>query len=352
MEPRDLFDVTIIGGGPAGLYSSFYSGLREMKTKLIEYQSELGGKLHVYPEKMIWDVGGQTPITGAKLMRQLIEQGLTFQPEVVLNEKVVSIARDEDGIFVLRAASGRLHYSKTVIIAVGGGILTPQKLELEGAEKFEVSNLHYTVKSIHSFKDKTVIISGGGNSAIDWANELEPVAKKVYVTHRKEALTGHEAQVTQLLNSSATCFFRTSITKLIAAASREAVESVELTHHETGEVTILPIDDVIISHGYQRDASLLESSELGIAMVDDYYVAGNANGETSIPGLYAAGDIIKYDGKLHLIQGAFQDAANAVNKAKQHVQPEANSYAMVSSHNEIFQQRNRELVKRMLQGQS
>lgn len=349
MEQHDLFDVTIIGGGPAGLYSTFYSGLREMKTKLIEFQPHLGGKIHVYPEKMIWDVGGQTPITGAKLIEQLIAQGLTFHPEVVLNEKVESISRDENGIFILHTTSGKLHYSKTVIVAVGGGILTPQKLDLEGAEKFEVSNLHYTVKSINCFQDKTVIISGGGNSAIDWANELEPIAKKVYLTYRKENLSAHEAQVTQLLTSSATCFFQTTITRLIASANREVVEYVELTNHETGEVTILAVDDVIINHGYERDSSLLRNSSLDIKVVEDFYVAASSNGESSIPGLYAAGDVVHYDGKLHLIAGAFQDAANAVNKAKQFVQPEANSYGMVSSHNEIFKQRNRELVKQMLQ---
>ncbi|MCC0563823.1 NAD(P)/FAD-dependent oxidoreductase [Brevibacillus borstelensis] len=348
MERQELFDVTVIGGGPAGLYSTFYSGLREMKTKLIEYQPHLGGKIHVYPEKMIWDVGGLTPITGEKLIEQLVKQGLTFHPEVVLNEKIESITRDEEGIFVLHAASGRKHYSKTVIVAVGSGILTPQKLEIEGAERFEVANLHYTVKSLKYFRDKTVIISGGGNSAIDWANELEPIAKKVYLTYRKDALKGHEAQVTQLLNSSAVCFFHTSITKLVASANHEEIESVELTNHETGEVSYLPVDEVIINHGYERDSGLLKNSTLNIDLVDDFYVAGNANSESSVAGLYAAGDILHYDGKVHLIAGAFQDAANAVNKAKQFVQPDAGKSAMVSSHNEVFKQRNRELVRQMM----
>ncbi|WP_044640290.1 NAD(P)/FAD-dependent oxidoreductase [Risungbinella massiliensis] len=348
MEQQEIFDMTVIGGGPAGLYSSFYSGLREMKTKLIEYQPQLGGKIHVYPEKMIWDVGGQTPIPGAKLMEQLVEQGLTFNPTVVLNEKVESITRNEDGIFVLQATSGQKHYSRTVIVAVGSGILKPQKLEIEGAEKFEVSNLHYTVKSLKRFKNKTVLISGGGNSAIDWANELEPIAKKVYLTYRKDALTGHEAQVTQLINSSVVCFFHTSIRKLIASANHEVVERVELINGETGEVTYLPVDEIIINHGYERDATLLENSDLHIEMTENYYIAGNANSESSIGGLYAAGDILKHDGKLHLIAGAFQDAANAVNKAKQFIEPDANKVGMISSHNDIFKQRNRELVKQMM----
>lgn len=348
MNQEEVFDVTIIGGGPAGLYAAFYSGLREMKTKVIEYQPQLGGKIHVYPEKMIWDVGGLTPITGAKLIEQLVEQGLTFHPNVVLNEKIESIQRNEEGIFILQAASGQRHLSKTVIVAVGSGILNPQKLEIEGAERFEVSNLNYTVKSLKHFKDKTVIISGGGNSAIDWANELEPIAKKVYITYRKDALTGHEAQVKHLMDSSVTCLFHTSITKLIASANHEVIENVELTNHETGEVSYLPIDEVIINHGYERDTTLLENSEPHIAMVDDCYIAGNTNSESSVPGLYAAGDILKHEGKLNLIAGAFQDAANAVNKAKQFIQPDANKNAMVSSHNEVFQERNREIVKRMM----
>lgn len=348
METKDIYDVTVIGGGPAGLYSTFYSGLREMKTKLIEFQPVLGGKIHVYPEKMIWDVGGQTPIPGAKLMEQLVEQALTFDPTVILNEKIESITHDEEGNFILQAASGSQHYSKTVIIAIGGGILKPQRLEIEGADRFEVTNLHYTVKSLQYFKDKIVMISGGGNSAVDWANELEGIAKKVYVTYRKSSFKGHEAQATQLMKSSAVCFFNTSITKLISNHVSNLVEEVELTNHETGEVTYLPIDEVIVNHGYDRDAVLLENSPLNIELADNYYIKGNALSESSVEGLYAAGDILMYDGKVHLIAGAFQDAVNAVNRAKQFIEPEAHKVAMVSSHNDLFKERNKQLVRQLL----
>jgi len=345
---NDIFDVTIIGGGPAGLYSAFYSGLRELKTKIIEFQPHLGGKIHVYPEKMIWDVGGQTPISGEGLIEQLVQQGLTFEPEVVLNEKVESITQDEQRIFCLKSALGQMHYSKTIILAVGGGILNPLKLDIEGAERFELSNLNYTVKSIQRFKDKKVVISGGGNSAVDWANELEPIAKKVYVTYRKEALNGHEAQVSQLLSSSATCFFNTSISKLIASKSHDVVEKVALTNHETGEVTFLEIDEVIINHGYEREAELLKNSNVNIAMVEDFYVDGTSMSESSVEGIYAAGDILAHPGKLHLIAGTFHDAANAVNKAKQFLQPDANKVAMVSSHNEVFKEKNKQLIKQLI----
>ncbi|MBS2971053.1 NAD(P)/FAD-dependent oxidoreductase [Metabacillus sp. KIGAM252] len=348
MAERELFDVTIIGGGPAGLYSAFYSGLRGMKTKIVEFQAELGGKIQVYPEKMIWDVGGVTPTTGAKLMEQLIEQGLTFNPKVVLNEKIEAIYREADGTYKLRAASGRIHETKTVIVAVGSGILKPKKLEIEGAEKFEVANIHYTIPSLMRFKDKTVVISGGGNSAVDWANELEPFAKKVYITYRKENLSGHEAQVMQLLNSSVTCLPNTAISKLIACDHQEKIKTVALKNLETEETAYLDIDDVIINHGYEQDTSLLKNSGMHIEMANDFYIAGNASSETSAEGIYAAGDILSHNGKLNLIAGCFQDAANAVNKAKQFIQPEAEKFAMVSSHNEVFQERNKKLVKEKL----
>ncbi|MFA9456514.1 NAD(P)/FAD-dependent oxidoreductase [Halalkalibacter sp. AB-rgal2] len=346
MEHQNVYDVTIIGGGPAGLYSAFYSGLRGMKTKIIEFQPFLGGKVHVYPEKMIWDIGGLTPITGQALIDQLVKQGMTFDPTVVLNEKVESVSKGEDGFFVLKG--GEQHVSKTVIVAVGSGILKPQKLEIEGAERFEVTNLHYTVKSLKQFKDRTVIISGGGNSAVDWANELEPIAKKVYLTYRKEELKGHEAQVNQLLSSSVSCLLHTSITKLIANSSADLVEKVEVTNHEEEGTRLIEVDDIIINHGYERDSSLLKNSTLNIEMEEDFYIKGNTNSESSIPGMYAAGDILKHDGKLHLIAGAFQDAANAVNQAKQFIDPEAKKAAMVSSHNDVFKERNRELVKEMV----
>lgn len=347
MSGKELFDVTIIGGGPAGLFSAFYSGLREMKTKIIEFQPFLGGKVHVYPEKMIWDVGGLTPVTGEKLIEQLVEQGRTFDPTVVLGEKVTSIAKDEEGHFTLRTDAGNEHATRTIILAIGYGILKPTKLNLEGAERYEVGNLHYTVKSLSRFKGKTVLISGGGHTAIDWANELAPFAKQVYLTYRKDTLKGHEAEVSKLLENGVGCLLNTEIESLIAQPGQEVIERVLLRSNEDGNKVELQVDEVIISHGYDRDRDLLVSSEVRIEMQDEWNIAGTPMSETSVPGIFAAGDLLAHPGKLHLIAGAFQDAANAVNKAKQFIAPEAEAYGMVSSHNERFQARNRELKKQL-----
>lgn len=348
MSQATLVDVTIIGGGPAGLYAAFYSGLRGMSTKIIEFQPELGGKLHVYQEKMIWDIGGVTPAPAAEMIRRLVEQGMTFNPEVVLNEKVTSIEKDGEGNFVLTSATGAKHYSRTVILAVGGGILKPQKVEIEGAERFEVSNLHYTVKSLQHFKGKRVLISGGGNAAIDWANELEPIAKEVILTYRKCDLNGHEAQVQQLLQSNVVCHFNTRIDKLIASDDHHTIEKVELKHCLEESGLTLEVDDVVINHGYEVDTSLIGGSEAKLKLTNDHRIAGTPMSGTSVSGIFAAGDVLFHESKVNLIAGAFQDAANAVNSAKMYLDPKASQAGMVSSHNEVFKERNKKLVEQLI----
>src|SRR5690606_29786102 len=287
MNTKDVYDVTIIGAGPAGLYSAFYCGLREMKTKIIEFQSFLGGKVNVYPEKLIWDVGGLTPVTGEQLIQQLIKQGLTFNPTVVLNEKVNSIDKDEEDLFVLHTSSGQLHYSKTIIVAIGGGILQPMKLQLEGAEKFEVTNLHYTVKSYARFHNKTILISGGGNSALDWAHELSEIAKAVYITYRKDTLKGHEATITKVQQNGVQFLLNTEIEKLIASDDHTVIERVILHNQQENSSIELQVDEVIVCHGYEHEKELINNSKVSIKMKNEYCIDGTPLSETSVPGIFA-----------------------------------------------------------------
>lgn len=341
---RDVFDITIIGAGPAGLYSAFYSGLRGMKTKLLDAQDVLGGKLNVYMEKMVWDVGGQPPLPAAKLIEQLITQAKTFDPTICLGTKVTRLERLEDDSFAIHTDSGEIHYSKTVILALGSGVLKPQKLAIEGADRFEVSNLHYVVKSLRQFKDRHVVISDGGNAAIDWANELAPLAASVTVVYRKEAFTGaHEAQIEQLMTIGASCLFNKTICKLLADENGEAIDRVEVKDEVTGTVSELNVDEVIINHGYEIDAELLQNSSFDFELDEYSRVIGSDSSETSVPGIYAAGDILIHSSKVNLIAGCFHDAANAVNRAKLYIEPTAEKVAMVSSHNDVFKERNKEL---------
>ncbi|WP_018932262.1 NAD(P)/FAD-dependent oxidoreductase [Gracilibacillus lacisalsi] len=340
-DNKELYDVTIIGGGPAGLFAAFYAGLREMKVKVIEAQDRLGGKVHVYPQKMIWDVGGMTPVTGSKLIEQMIEQGLTFDPTVELEQTIAKMNKLDSQIFELETDQQKKHYSKTVIMAVGGGIIDPIKLDVDHASTFEDSNLFYSVQSLQDFKDKTILISGGGPSAVDWANELAPIAKKVLLIYRGDQLKGHEADVSKLTKNNVE--YRTH-TEMTALLGDDKIREVTLLHNQTKQTEILSVDAVLVNHGYHRNHQLMNESGLQMDLKDNYFIKGNVLGESNIPGLYGAGDILSHDGKLHLIAGAFQDAANAVNGAKRYLDPEAQKVALVSSHNDRFKEKNKQYL--------
>ena len=338
----NVFDVTIIGGGPAGLYSAFYSGLRDLKTKIIECQPKLGGKINIFSEKMLWDVGGHPPILAGDFVENLKQQAMIFDPTVCLNSKVKVIRKEED-VFVIETANGECHYSKTVIIATGGGILNPIKLEVDGAEKYEMQNLHYTIKGLERFSGHDVLISGGGNGAIDWAVELLHVAKKVTVVYRKDELTAHESQVKKLRAHGVDILLNAEIISLLANEDKSRIETAII--RQDGQTLSIDIDDIIISHGYNREISLHFAPDIEPKKKDDYCLISTGQCKTTVPGIFAAGDIVTYSDKVGLILGTFQDAVLAVNSAKLYMEPEANQYGMVSSHNEKFKEKNQEILE-------
>lgn len=348
-----IYDVTIIGGGPSGLFSAFYAGLRDMKTKIIESQPELGGKVHVYPEKLIWDIGGMTPITGQQLIDQSIAQALTFEPTVCLNTKVQTIGK-EDNIFVITSESGEKHYSKTVILAIGSGIVNHQKLEIEGAEKFESTNLFYSVRSITDFKDKSILISGGGHAAIDWAHDLNGFAKDITVIYRGDKLSGHEAYIQKIKNNGTPILLNTQIKKFVNSVDGNSIQQVIIENTQTCEEEAIQVDAVLINHGFLKERTIAFEDSITVERDKErtFLVVTNGKCETSVPGLFAAGDIAEYSSKIHLIAGAYQDALHAVNSAKAYLDPSAQPTAQVSSHNETFDDRNREIFESRLKEKS
>lgn len=268
------------------MYAAFYSGMRDLKTKLIDANDKLGGRMLIYPEKMIWDVGGVTPILCEKLIVQLEQQAQTFDPTIVLGQQVYGLERLEDGTYVLESTNGERHWTRTIIVAIGRGILKMAKLELEGAERYEVSNLHYTVQELEPFRGKRVLISGGGNSAVDWANELEPIAEQVTVVHRRDQFGGHEKHIERMKSSSVDVRTPYEVSQLFSN-NGETIERVTLHHVETGEYEQLSVDAVIVNHGLKSDFSGIK--DWGLSM-DDWNVFVNAKLESNLPGIFGAGD--------------------------------------------------------------
>ncbi|OMD37178.1 NAD(P)/FAD-dependent oxidoreductase [Paenibacillus odorifer] len=345
----ELFDVTIIGGGSAGLYATFYSGMRDMKTKLIEAREELGGRTLIYPEKIVWDVGGMGPTRGAQLTKLMIQQAQTFDPTIVLGQQITGLERLVDGTIRITSATGEQHWSRTLILAVGHGALKLAKLSLPGAENYEKENLHYTVTELASFRGKKVLISGGGDSAVDWANELVGIASSVTLVHRRDRFSGLERNVRRMMASGVQVLTPYSITCLYGDGTLlDAVSIAPLT--EDGEWTDeteqerIEVDAVLINHGLS--GNLGPMLHWGLARTDWNFNADEKLA-TNLPGVFVAGDIANYSSKLYLIAGAFTDAALAVNSAKMYIEPDAPTRVQVSSHNGKFDEKNRafELVE-------
>ncbi|AIQ30914.1 MULTISPECIES: NAD(P)/FAD-dependent oxidoreductase [Paenibacillus] len=338
-ESMELYDVTIIGGGPAGMYTAFYSGMRDLKTKLIEAKEELGGRMLIYPEKMIWDVGGVTPTLCRKLIDQLAEQARTFDPTIVFGQQIVHQARQEDGTYILTSATGEQHWTRTVILTIGYGILQMAKLEIEGADRYEVTNLHYTVQELEPFRGKRVLISGGGDSAVDWANELEGIAASVTIVHRRERFGGHEKNIVRMKDSSVNVRVPYAVNQL-HSSNGEQIDQVTISHIESGESEQLEVDAVIVNHGLKSDFGPLKDWGLDMG---EWWAKVSGKLETNLPGIFAAGDFVDYDSKVRLIAGTFTDAVLALNSAKLYMDPEADKVAYVSSHNDRFKEKNKAL---------
>lgn len=340
MSKDELYDVTIIGGGPAGMYAAFYGGMRNMKIKLIEGKGELGGFLHTYSEKTIWDVGGIPPIRCDKLISWLASQAVTFEPTLVFNQQVDELQRQADGTFALRTKAGQWHYTRTVIIAAGRGITELQKLDIEGADRYELNNLHYTVQDLNIFRNQHVLISGGGNSAVDWALELVEVAERVTVVHRSREFRAMERNVARIHESTN---IRTPYQIIQLHGQGEEIRQATIAHLENNETERLDVDAVIISHGYSGNYGSL--IKWGLHIGENGLIV-NEQAETNVAGIFGAGDCVTHMSKVRLIAGAFNDAALAINSAKRYLDPEAPGMAYVSSHNERFSELNKKLYSK------
>ncbi|WP_277424215.1 NAD(P)/FAD-dependent oxidoreductase [Cohnella candidum] len=310
-------DVAIIGGGPAGMFAAFYGGMRQMSVTLIESMPQLGGQLAaLYPEKYIYDVAGFPKVTAQELVDNLKKQMELFQADIRLEEKVLQVVKKKERLFEIVTDVSTIH-ARAVIITAGVGAFEPRKLELPEAARFEKANLHYFVGDLEKFRGLNVLLSGGGDSAVDWALMLEPIAKSVTLVHRRDKFRAHEHSVELLNQSSVKIITPTEITAL---HGESAIERVTLTDVKSGAQTELEVDAVIVNFGFI--SSLGPIAEWGLE-IDGGSIKVDSRMESSVPGIFAAGDITTYPGKLKLIAVGFGEAPTAVNNAKVYIDPDA-----------------------------
>ncbi|MFJ7366365.1 NAD(P)/FAD-dependent oxidoreductase [Peribacillus frigoritolerans] len=321
-----VYDITIIGGGPVGLFTAFYGGMRQASVKIIESLPQLGGQLSaLYPEKYIYDIAGFPKVRAQELVNNLKEQMAKFEQDVVLEQAVQEVEKQADGVFKL-TTDKEIHYSKTIIITAGNGAFQPRRIEIEDAKKYENANLHYFIDDLNHFAGKKVVVFGGGDSAVDWALMLEPIAEKVSIIHRRDKFRAHEHSVETLKNSKVEIKTPYIPSELIGTDGR--IHTIVIKDTNGDDTETMDVDAVIVNYGFV--SSLGPIKEWGLDIQKNSILV-NSKMETNIPGIYAAGDIATYDGKVKLIASGFGEAPTAVNHAKQYIDPKAKVQPMHSS---------------------
>ncbi len=322
-------DVTIIGGGPCGLFASFYAGLRGMSVRIIDSLPELGGQLTaLYPEKYVYDVPGFPKVLAKDLAKDLITQGTQFHPELVLEETATEIQKTDEG-YILRTASGLELPTKTVIISAGAGAFSPTKIGIDREDEFVGKGIHYGVKDKATFQGKKLAIVGGGDSAFDWCLNLDDTADAITLVHRRDVFKAHEDSIEKVKASRVDMKIWYAVKELHGNGS---LTGVTLEHTQTKEQEHFPCDAVIVNIGFKSSLGPIKEWGLNIVknqiQVDNHY-------ETNLPGVFAVGDVCTFDGKLKLIATGVGEAATAVCFAKTYIDPDAKLFPGHSSDMEI-----------------
>ena len=305
-------DFLVIGAGPSGLYAAYYAGFRGFKVVVLDVLPEAGGQISaMYPEKNIYDVAGFPTIKGRDLVDGLLAQANQFKPQYVLGERAETLHTSEDGPVVVTTDAGTTIHAKAAVITGGIGSFTPR--ELPTGNEYVGKGLVYFVPRLEDHRDKDVVIVGGGDSAFDWALSLHGIAKSLTIVHRRDSFRAHAATVEQVQNLGIQIITNSEIS---AVSGSNVVESVSVTHKESGEVTTLPAQTIVAALGFI--ANIGPISDWGLEL-EKRRIVVDTTMQTNLPRVYAAGDITTYTGKVALISVGFGEAGLAVNNATPYI---------------------------------
>jgi thioredoxin reductase (NADPH) len=320
MTEQDVVDIAILGGGPAGLAAAYYAGHREASVRIIESLEQLGGQVAaVYPEKHVYDVAGHPKILGTKLVDLCAEQGLQYGAEVRLGEEVQTLERlsqNGEELLAIKTDKGGPYLSRALIITAGHGAFEPRRLGIEGIEDWEGRGVHYFVREKNVFRDRTCVIVGGGDSALDWTLGLQDTAKPpIALVHRRDRFRALESSV----NEAKALEGEGRVRIMTPCEIREihgdgSVEAVSIENTATGEVEQVPCEALITLLGFHSHLGAI--AEWGLELEGKRQIKIDPKTcETSLPGVYAAGDAAGYEGKITLITVGMGEAAIAANNA-------------------------------------
>ncbi|MHB1611109.1 MAG: NAD(P)/FAD-dependent oxidoreductase [Sulfobacillus sp.] len=317
----ELYDVTVIGGGPVGLFGATMAGLHGMKVKVIESLPELGGQLYaLYPEKPIYDVAGFPSIMAKDLAGALVAQMMRFKPMVCLSESVLSIEEHGSALtheFVLNTTKGS-HRSRSVLIAIGLGSFVPRRLPALGADRFEGDGVHYFVPALAHFAGHRVAVVGGGDTAVDWALAIAQYARHVHLIHRRDEFRAQEESLRQI--DSADNITVHTFAEVAEILGSHTVEALRLSKLESDSEELLPVDAVVGGLGFQPN--LGPAKTWGLDLKGSGLVVSLATMSTNRAGIYAVGDVAHYDGKVKLIATGFGEVGIALARIRTYLHPE------------------------------
>ncbi len=313
-------DVLIVGAGPTGLFGAYYAGFRGLSVAVMDSLPEVGGQVSaMYPEKDIHDVAGFPAVRGKDLVAGLVQQAAPYCPVYRLGETATRCVFDEDaGVVTVTTERGDVLTCRAVVLTSGIGRFTPRPLP--AAQEWHGEGLSFFITDFGEYVDRDVVIVGGGDSAFDWALHLHGVARSVTLVHRRDTFRAHQGTVDRVLDLDVDVRRRSQVTRLVG---EHGLEEVEVTDLDSKEVSTVKAQKVVAALGFRADLGPLTSWGL---QMRDRYIEVDTTMATSLPRVYAAGDISDYPGKVRLIAVGFGEVATAVNNAAVALDPDAHLF--------------------------
>lgn len=316
-----IFDIAIIGAGPAGLFAMFYASMRDMDAILIDSLRQPGGQLAaLYPEKYIYDMPGFPKVLAGELAEMMFEQATMHRKQTVqLGTRVEDLEFDEaEKVYHLVNSNGEPVKARTILVTTGAGAFRPNRLKVPGLEPLEGRFVHYFVKDKSIFKDKSIVIVGGGDSALDWVLNLHDIASEVSLVHRRDKFRAHEDSVEKVNGLNHVNQYLFYEVQELELGAMDELAQVKIVNNKTQETLMLRAEHLIVNMGFVADMGPVKNWGLDLQAQS---IRVNSQMETNRPGIFAAGDVTTYSGKIKLIATATSEAAIAVNAAKQRIDP-------------------------------
>jgi thioredoxin reductase (NADPH) len=314
-------DVVIVGAGPCGLFAVFELGLNDMKCHVVDILDKIGGQCaELYPEKPIYDIPALPVVSGQELTDRLMQQIDPFKPVFHLNQMAESLEKQEDGRWKMVTDAGTALVAKVIVVAAGGGSFVPKKPPIKGIEAYEGASVFYSVRRMETFRDRTIVIAGGGDSALDWTLNLAPLAKKLTLVHRRDDFRAAPHSVAAMRELVAAGKVDLRIAQIAGLEGEGGQLSGIALKTDAGELSVVPCDALLPFYGLTM--KLGPVARFGLNLHENLIPVDTEKFESNEPGIFAIGDINHYPGKLKLILSGFHEAALMAQQAFRIVYPD------------------------------